>query len=208
MTLEQDVANTSEGDVEVDPAVDKQKQVWYAPVGVPLGPWRPRQEMIFGIRRGATFYELDTEEFQIWISALTAPTTVELAKNTTDIATGKLADAIRRLRQEGLLCRVGDSDELDDHFLRQHKLLGMGFGLGQIQDRAECSIAGSDMVPRITVDPLIYTIWIGVGGNTSMWETCKAVAEVVEQPLHSVVARFLDALPFLIRSGVTLIDLV
>jgi hypothetical protein len=183
-------------------------RTWYVSIGIPMGRRRTRSEPIFGVRRGITFHDLSAVEYEIWMAGLDALSLREMVERTTGIPSEMVGDAMERLARDGLLVRVGDSEESDDQFLHKHRLVAMGFGLGELDGhQGAYSIAGQDMAPRISVDSRLYTIWIGIGGNASMWETCEAVAEDAGESVSSIAAHLLEALPLLVRSGVIVLDI-
>lgn len=187
-------------------AVDKQEN--YIAVGIPMGRRRTRSEPVFGVRRGVTFHDLSAVEYEIWMAGLDALSLREMVERTAGIPSDMVENATERLARDGLLVRVGDSEKSNNQFLHKHRLVAMGFGLGELEGHEGAySITGQDMVPRISVDSQLYAIWIGIGGNANMWETCEAIAEDVNQSTETVVAHFLEALPTLMQSGLAVLDL-
>lgn len=191
------------------PQTDEQMRGFYVPIGVPMGQWKTGGNPAFGVRSGSTFHDLDTNEFRIWSAGLDAPNPRGLAERTSAVSVEDLRRSMTRLTHDGLMFRMGNSEELDNQFLRAHRLLGIGFGLGQLsEDQSMFGIGGHDLVSRVSVDPLLYAIWIGIGGCASMWETCEVLSADVAQPVSFVAAHLIEAMPSLIRSGVVLIDRV
>lgn len=191
-----------------DNAESTDEGVKYISVGIPIGPRYDGTNTVFGVRCGTTFCDLDANESSIWSVGLDAPNLHELLERTTAVSPADFQRSIARLAQIGLLCHINDSEESNHRFLRSHQLLGIGFGLGQTNKNPPLfGIGGTDLTLLVTADLAIYTIWIGVGDNASMWEACEAVSETVGVSVNSVAAHLLEALPTLMRESVALVDL-
>lgn len=178
----------------------------HIPIGIPVGPRESDKGTIFLVRCGNEFYDLTLDEYRIWWACFEAPDNEGLAKLTTDVALEDLHRSMVRITKDHLIFRIGDSEEANSQWLRTHKLIGIGFGLGQTSDQALFGIGGRDLAVRVAVDSVLYMIWIGTGGNESMWEACEAGAEAIGESVGFVAEHLLEALPGMIRAGVAMVD--
>lgn len=184
------------------------------PVGMPLGFFSMTRSSQIGnevaeIRHGGMRHQLPPDLYEFWtqIARLGSRQGVHdwaAAEQVTNVE-GALADLI----EVGLVIEVGLSSQHDREVLASHRLLPMGYGLGNTREaRTLFHVADQRGEVLHSMSGFSFGVWSLSDGYKSVIHACEASADLFGIELDSALDGFTVELAAMVARGVAVLDVI
>jgi hypothetical protein len=184
------------------------------PVGMPLGFFSMLRSSPLGrdvaeIRHGARRLQLAPDLYEFWsqITRLSSRAAVREWALAQEVANAE--NALADLIDAGLVLELGLSPAQDLEALSQHRLLPMGFGLGNTPAmRSLFHVADQRGQSLHSMSGFSFGMWSLSDGHISVRQACEASARLFAVDLDEAVKQVAKELAGIVLSGVGILDVM
>jgi hypothetical protein len=142
------------------------------------------------VRCGATFHDLNEDQFAVWVAAHGTPEAIEenvawhresVPAHPRVAGLTHVSALIDQLLGMGLLVEVVPGTDQAIEFAKSHRLVPLMLGLGNSGNRPDVFGIGFLHQPVLEVSFGIYDLWQWSTMDDSLWATCENAADVAQR---------------------------
>jgi hypothetical protein len=179
------------------------------PVGMPLGYFESADGETAEIRRGERRHQMSSDLYAFWQAVGHLRTRVEIRRWAGEEQVPNVDEALGDLTDAGLVIELDGVADRDAAILSRHRLLPMGYGLGNTAEKPELfHISDQHGAVLVSVNGFTFAMWAISDGYRSITGACRAAAEMVEVDLDAVLSYVPRSLSALVMSGAGVLDVL
>jgi hypothetical protein len=188
------------------------EQALLLPVGMPLGFFSmlrssPLGREVAEIRLGARRLQLAPNLYEFWSQIARLRTRHGVREWAVAQEVPNADDALADLIAAQLVVELGLSAERDSDALAKHRLLPLGFGLGNTPEaRHVFHVADQRGQSLYSMSGFSFGVWSLSDGYMSVQRACEASAALFAVDLRQAMERFSEELAGIILSGAGILD--
>ncbi len=184
------------------------------PVGMPLGFFSlltPSElgEEIAEVRRGEARHQMAPELYEFWTSIAALATPARITDWAVEHEVSNLDQALADLMEIGLVIELNRSSEANAELLGAHRLLPVGYGLGNTSDhRTVFYVADQKGDVVHSMSSFSFSVWSLSDGYTSVHTACETSAELFGLDLDLALEGIAVELAAMVANGAAVLDIV
>jgi hypothetical protein len=184
------------------------------PVGTPLGFFSmltasPLGREVAEIRHGTRRLQLAPDLYGFWSQIASLGNRAAVSEWARAQGVANADGALSDLLEAGLVIELGLSPELDLQALSKHRLLPMGYGLGNTPEaRGVFHVADQRGQSLYSMSGFTFGVWSLSDGHMSVRQACEAAARLFAVDLGQAMKGIAEELAGIVVSGAGLLDAI
>ena len=184
------------------------------PVGMPLGFFSLATPSELGdevaeIRHGHMRHQIAPALYEFWAQTANLCTRTGVRRWATEQDIANIEVALADLVELGLVVELSSVPEQNGNVLRTHRLLPLGYGLGNTsEDRAAFYVADQHGEVIHVMSAFSYGVWSLSDGYLSVQDACETAATLFGVHMSDALHHFADDLSAMVAGGAAILDLV